>query len=142
MEVFAGAAGDNNAHLFFKGAMDVLKPYIDKGQIVVPLGETTFEQAMTKDWKPGNAETRMKRLLTGPDAGQAPDIILAPNDSIAAGARKAMNDAGITKHPLMTGQDAEDQAIAAIQKGEQAMTTYKDPSPLVVDKDNLSVIKK
>ena len=31
MEIFAGDDGDNNAHLFYKGAMAVLKPYIDKG---------------------------------------------------------------------------------------------------------------
>ena len=33
--------------------------------------------------------------------------------------------------PLTTGQDAEDTALEAIQNGEQAMTTYKDPSLLV-----------
>ena len=182
MEVFAGDPGDNNAHLFFKGAMDVLQPYIDKGQIVIPSGEKTFEQAMTKDWKPENAEARMKKLLAGADAGQAPDIIIAPNDSIADGVRKAIKDAGIAKHPLMTGQDTEDKAITAIQNSEQAMTTYKDPNvlvakiirmikavvdgtepeindvttynngvitvpsylctPLIIDKDNLSAVKK
>ena len=182
MEIFAGDDGDNNAHLFYKGAMDVLQPYIDKGQIVIPSGEKTFEQAMTKDWKPENAEARMKKLLAGADAGQAPDIIIAPNDSIADGVRKAIKDAGIAKHPLMTGQDTEDKALTAIAAGEQAMTTYKDPNvlvakiirmikavvdgtepeindvttynngvitvpsylctPLIIDKDNLSVVKK
>ena len=182
MEVFAGDAGDNNAHLFYKGAMDVLKPYIDKGQIVVPSGETSFEKVTMKDWKPENAEARMKTLLSGPDAGRAPDIILAPNDGIAGGTRKALQAAGIQTMPLTTGQDAEDQALTAIQKGEQAMTTYKAPetlvakvirmikavvdgtepeindvttynngvitvpsylcTPLVIDKDNLDVVKK
>ena len=131
MEVFAGDPGDNNAHLFFQGAMDVLQPYVDKGQIVIPSGEKTFEQAMTKDWKPENATARMKKLLDGPDAHQAPDIIIAPNDSIADGVRKAIHEGGIDKHPLMTGQDTEDKAITAIQNGEQAMTTFKDPNVLV-----------
>ncbi len=131
MEIFAGDDGDNNAHLFYKGAMDVLKPYIDKGQIVVPSKETSFEQVTTKNWKAENAEERMKKLLAGPDAGRAPDIILAPNDGIADGTRKALKAAGITKMPLTTGQDAEDKALEAIQNGEQAMTTYKDPSLLV-----------
>ena len=131
MDIFAGDDGDNNAHLFYKGAMDVLKPYIDKGQITVPSGETSFEQVTTKNWKAEVAEERMKKLLAGPDAGRAPDILLAPNDSLAEGARKAMKAAGITKMPLTTGQDAEDHALTAIQNGEQAMTTYKDPSLLV-----------
>ncbi|WP_294158394.1 sugar-binding protein [uncultured Selenomonas sp.] len=182
MELVSGDPADNNAHLFYKGTMDVLKPYIDKGQIVVPSGEMSFEQTACEGWKPERAEERMKKLLAGPDAGQAPDIIIAANDSLSAGARKVMKAAGITKHPIMTGQDAEPQALEAIQNGEQAMTTFKDPNvlcakiirmikavvdgtepeindvttysngvitvpsylctPLVIDKDNLSVVKK
>ena len=56
MEIFAGDDGDNNAHLFYKGAMDVLKPYIDKGQIVVPSKERSEERRVGKEcrsrWSP------------------------------------------------------------------------------------------
>ena len=35
IELFAGSPDDNNATFFFNGAMEVLKPYIDKGTLVV-----------------------------------------------------------------------------------------------------------
>ena len=39
LEPFAGSPDDNNAKFFFSGAWDVLKPYVDKGQLVVPSGK-------------------------------------------------------------------------------------------------------
>lgn len=132
MEIFTGDTGDNNAHLFYKGSMAVLQPYIDKGQIVIPSGETTFEQTTIEGWKPEGAEARMKRLIEGPDEGRHIDIILSPNDGLASGTRKALLAAGYAgSMPLTTGQDGEDQAFEAIKNGQQAMTTLKDPEQLV-----------
>ena len=41
IEFIAGSPDDMNAPLFFNGAFDYLKPYIDKGQLVVPSGQIT-----------------------------------------------------------------------------------------------------
>lgn len=131
MEVFAGDPADNNAHLFFSAAMDVLQPYIDKGQLVIPSGEQSFEQTNTKGWEPKRAGERMTRLLNGPDAGQHLDVILSPNDSIAGGIREALAAGGYTTMPLLTGQDAETKALEAIRGGQQTITIYKDPELLV-----------
>lgn len=131
MEVFAGDPADNNAHLFFSGAMDVLQPYVDRGQLVIPSGEKTFEQVNTKDWKPENAKARMEKLLRGPDAGKHLDVILSPNDGIAGGIREALSAGGYASMPLMTGQDAESKALEAIRSGQQTITIYKDPELLV-----------
>ncbi len=131
MEVFAGDPADNNAHLFFSGAMDVLQPYIDKGQLIIPSGEQSFEQVNTKGWEPKRAGERMTRLLNGPDAGQHLDVILSPNDGIAGGIREALAAGGYTSMPLLTGQDAESKALEAIRGGQQTITIYKDPELLV-----------
>lgn len=131
MEVFAGDPADNNAHLFFSGAMDVLQPYIDRGQLVIPSGEKTFEQVNTKDWKPEKAKERMEKLLRGPDTGKHLDVILSPNDGIAGGIREALSAGGYAAMPLMTGQDAESKALEAIRSGQQTITIYKDPEILV-----------
>ena len=131
MEVFAGDPADNNAHLFFSGAMDVLQPYIDKGQLIIPSGEQSFEQVNTKGWEPKRAGERMTRLLNGPDAGQHLDVILSPNDGIAGGIREALVAGGYTSMPLLTGQDAESKALEAIRGGQQTITIYKDPELLV-----------
>ena len=41
VEFFAGSPDDNNAHFLNDGVFEVLKPYIDKGQLVVPSGRRT-----------------------------------------------------------------------------------------------------
>lgn len=129
IEVFAGDPKDNNAHLFFSGAMDVLQPYIDKGQLIVPSGETSFEQAATDGWDAKNATTRMERILAA-HPGVSYAAILSPNDGVAGGIREALAKGYTGAFPLLTGQDAEDSAITAIQNGQQAITIYKDPSQL------------
>ena len=47
IEISTGPMDDNNVNFFFGGAMDVLKPYIDKGQLVVRSGQMTREQCAT-----------------------------------------------------------------------------------------------
>ena len=46
-EITTGPLDDNNVVFFFKGAMDVLQPYIDKGQLVIRSGQNTREQCAT-----------------------------------------------------------------------------------------------
>lgn len=129
IEVFAGDPKDNNAHLFFEGAMKVLQPYIDKGQLVVPSKETNFETVATKDWDAKNATARMEKLLAA-NPGVSYAAILSPNDGVAGGIRAALDKGYSGSFPLITGQDAEAQAITAITNGQQAITIYKDPAQL------------
>ena len=129
IEVFAGDPKDNNAHLFFEGAMKVLKPYMDKGQLVVPSKETGFDQVATKDWDAKNAANRMEKLLAA-NPGTDYAAILSPNDGVAGGIREALAKGYSGTFPLITGQDAEPKAIEAIQSGQQAITIYKAPELL------------
>ncbi|MDR0504293.1 MAG: substrate-binding domain-containing protein, partial [Bifidobacteriaceae bacterium] len=81
IELFAGGPSDPNAKFFFDGAMEVLQPLIDAGQIKVGSGQVDFETVATPDWDNGKAQTRMDSLLTGNYAGgKSPDGVLAPND--------------------------------------------------------------
>ena len=59
MEFFTGDPGDNNINFFFGGAMDVLKPYLDKGAIVCPSGQTAKAQCATLNWSTEEAQKRM-----------------------------------------------------------------------------------
>jgi putative multiple sugar transport system substrate-binding protein len=133
IELFAGDAADNNARFFFGDAIKVLQPYIDNGQLVVPSGETTFDQVKTDGWKPENAQARMEKLLSGPDKDKHIDVILSPNDGVAGGIRKALKAQGVTYMPMITGQDGEKQGIEAVKNGEQAFTILK-PSGMLVQK--------
>ena len=43
VELFAGSPDDNNATFFFNGAMEVLQPLIDSGDIVIPSGRDRLQ---------------------------------------------------------------------------------------------------
>lgn len=90
IEFTGGDPGDNNAGLFFGGAYDVLKPYLDAGKLICVSGQTDFAQIATPNWDSAKAQSRMDAILTGyyPDAltgGQKLDIALCSNDSTAQG---------------------------------------------------------
>lgn len=52
IELFSGSPDDNNSKVFFDGAMEVLKPLIDKGDIVVGSGQTDIKQTATQAGRP------------------------------------------------------------------------------------------
>ena len=129
MEIFCGDPGDNNAGLFFQGAIDVLQPYIDSGVIVVPSGQTAFEQCATKDWNTGNAQARMDNLVAGYySGGEKLDMVLCSNDSTALGATNSLIAAGFTldNFPVITGQDCDKANTINMLAGYQAMSVWKD----------------
>src|SRR2546423_113222 len=64
VELFAGSPDDNNATFFFNGAMATLKPYIDKGTLVVKSGQVDFKTVAILRWDPATAQKRMEDILT------------------------------------------------------------------------------
>lgn len=131
IEVFAGDPNDNNAHLFFSGAMEVLTPYIKSGQLVCRSKELDFDQVSTANWDGKNATARMEKLYKThyADGGNI-DVILAPNDGVSAGIREGLVKAGYTGTPIITGQDCDEVAMKAIEEGKQSMSIYKSPEQL------------
>jgi putative multiple sugar transport system substrate-binding protein len=135
MEFFTGDPGDNNINFFFGGAMDVLKPYLDKGVIVCPSGQTAKAQAATLNWSTEEAQKRMENLITankyGPK-GTKLDAVYCSNDSTANGVTNALLSAGYTadNFPIITGQDCDIIAVKNMLKGTQAMSIFKDTRTL------------
>jgi putative multiple sugar transport system substrate-binding protein len=134
IELFAGSLDDNNAFFFFNGAMDVLKPFIDDGTLVVKSNQTAIEQAATERWNGEVAQSRMEDLLTKSYSdGSQVNGILSPYDGISRGIISALTDAGYTEGdawPVITGQDAEIDSVKAINNGEQYATIFKDTREL------------
>ena len=130
VELFAGSPDDNNATLFWNGAMDTLKPYIDSKQIVVLSGQTKFEECATLRWAQEVAQARMENILSGTYSGGAKvNAVLSPYDGISYGIAAALEGAGYkvgTGWPLITGQDAELMGVKNLISGKQAMTVFKD----------------
>lgn len=78
IELFAGSNDDNNTKYFFQGAMNVLKPHIDKGELVVRSKQTALNQVTTLRWDGGTAQKRMDDLLTSSYRSAKVDAVLSP----------------------------------------------------------------
>ncbi|WP_182104421.1 sugar ABC transporter substrate-binding protein [Niallia taxi] len=110
-----GAETDNNAVLFREGAMEVLQPYIDKGDI-----KLVFDK-YTDEWQPEIAETNMKQALK--ENNNDIQAVIAANDGTAGGVINALQAIG--KTIPVSGQDAEITGLKRILAGSQTMTVYK-----------------
>ncbi|MBO4780034.1 MAG: substrate-binding domain-containing protein, partial [Selenomonadaceae bacterium] len=113
-------------------AYTFLKPYIDKGQLIVPSGQTDFRTVATDGWKPDNAQRRMTEILQKYYAdGKSLNVVIAANDDLAEALIKAEESVGYKGTPtILTGQDAGANGVANIKAGKQTMTIYKDPAVL------------
>jgi putative multiple sugar transport system substrate-binding protein len=128
IEVFAGSPDDNNATVFYDGAMSVLQQYLDEGVLVVPSGQVAREDVATQGWKAEVAAERMTSLLGRYTSGTRLAAVLAPNDGIAQAVLGVTADLGYT--PVVPGQDAEVPAVKSVAAGQQHSTVCKDTRQL------------
>lgn len=148
--LYAGAASDNNAFLFFEGAWSVLQPKIADGTFKVAnsteaialkdTAELSRDQQskiisqVTTNWDANEAKNKAQTHLTAAAADQKGDVaILAPNDGTARSIADVFaSDSAVTSF-VVTGQDAEKASVEYIIKGNQSMTVFKDVRNLVKD---------
>jgi putative multiple sugar transport system substrate-binding protein len=131
MEITAGDPGDNNARYFYQGAIDVVKPYIDAGKIIVRSGQTEFDQVATPTWKTDVAQKRADDILTGYYAnGEKLDVWLCSNDSTALGVTNALDNYTGEGWPIITGQDCDIANTKNMIAGKQSMSVFKDTRTL------------
>ena len=131
IELFSGSSDDANSSVFFNGAMDVLKPAIAKGDVIVGSGQTDIKQTATAGWKAENAQSRMDSLLTSTYNGsKVLDGVLSPNDTLARAILTSIQGAG-KAIPTVTGQDSEVESVKSIMQGIQYSTINKDTRNLV-----------
>ncbi|RMI06991.1 multiple monosaccharide ABC transporter substrate-binding protein [Cellulomonas triticagri] len=133
VELFAGSTDDNNATVFYDGAMQVLRPYLASGVLTVASGETDFTTIAIDKWDPANATARMQTLLPL-YASQRLDGVLSPYDGISRAVIDSVKTLGYGTAdqplPVVTGQDAELDSAKSIAAGEQYGTVYKDTRQL------------
>jgi putative multiple sugar transport system substrate-binding protein len=148
--LYAGAASDNNAFLFFEGAWNVLQPKIADGTFYIvnsseavalqDTAELSREQMaqiigqITTEWDFDTAKSLAESNLTAASADDKGDVfILAPNDGTARAIADAFAaDADVSSY-VVTGQDAEIASVQYIIDGKQSMTVLKDVRTLVSD---------
>ncbi|WP_066501648.1 sugar ABC transporter substrate-binding protein [Abyssisolibacter fermentans] len=143
--LYAGAATDNNAFLFFEGAWNKLQPKIADGTFIVQNSSKAVEykdkakltreemgqiiEQITTDWKPEVAKSKAESHITAA-APKGKTFILAPNDGTA----RSIYDQFAKEDGLeiyITGQDAEIPSIQYVIDGKQSMTVLKDVRNLV-----------
>jgi D-xylose transport system substrate-binding protein len=115
--LIGGAPTDHNALMFRQGQMDVLKPYVDRGDIKI-----VADQWAT-DWQPVAALKITENALT--KTHNKIDAVLVSNDGTAGGAVQALAEQGLAGKVLVSGQDADLAACQRIVAGTQSMTVYK-----------------
>ncbi|MFJ6659563.1 substrate-binding domain-containing protein [Streptomyces sp. NPDC091377] len=108
-----GSPTDPNAAQFKRGALTELE-----GQV------TVAKSYDTEGWKPENAEAQMAEAIEEIGLDNIAGVYSA-NDGMAGGVVAALEAAGVTKLPPITGQDAELAAVQRIIAGEQYMSVYK-----------------
>lgn len=154
--LYAGAASDNNAFLFFSGAWKVLQPKIADGTFVIAnsseavalkdkaelsrdeLGKIIGQ--VTTNWDPNEAKNKAQTHLTSASADAKGDVlILAPNDGTARSIADVFSSDSAVSSFVVTGQDAEKASVQYIIDGKQSMTVFKDVRTLVKDAMGMAV---
>jgi putative multiple sugar transport system substrate-binding protein len=135
IELFGGSPDDNNAFFFYDGAMSVLQPLIDKGDLVVKSGQLGMDTVGTLRWDGAVAQARMDNILSANYSdGSRVDAVLSPYDGLSRGIISSLRGVGYgtadQPWPIISGQDAEVPSIKAIIAGEQYSTIYKDTREL------------
>jgi D-xylose transport system substrate-binding protein len=120
--LIGGSPTDYNAILLRKGQMKALKPAIDRGDVKI------ISEQFAREWKAEEALRITEDALTR--TGNRIDAIIASNDGTAGGAISALEAVGLAGKVLVTGQDAQKDAVQRIVKGTQTMTIYKQIQPL------------
>ena len=154
--LYAGAASDNNAFLFFEGAWNVLQPKIADGTFVIKNSSEAIAMQgkaklsrdemskvigqITTNWDFNTAKTLAESNLTVAKAADKGDVfILAPNDGTARAIADVFSADKDVKSYLVTGQDAEKASVQYIIDGKQSMTVFKDVRTLVTDAITVAV---
>ena len=120
--LLGGAPTDHNAKLIRDGQMAALEDAVKRGDIKI------VAEPWTPDWQADAAMQLTEAALK--KAQNKVVAIVASNDITAGGAIKALEKAGLSGKVLVSGQDANLEAVRRLVNGTQAMTVYKPLRPL------------
>lgn len=114
--LLSGDDGDNNAKLLNDGAMRYIDPIRGSIHILV--------EAPVPGWSTEEAAKLVRQAVS--ENGNQVDAIMAPNDKIAGACADVLAELGVTDPVVITGTDAEPDALRRIVAGTQSMTIYMD----------------
>ncbi|MFM9444879.1 sugar ABC transporter substrate-binding protein [Streptomyces acidiscabies] len=124
-----GSPTDPNAGQFKAGALSEID-----GRVTVA---ATYD---TEGWSPVLAQSEMAQAIQRIGKNNIAGVYSA-NDAMAGGALKALEAAGVTDLPPITGQDAELPAVQRIITGKQFMSVYKPYPQMAAAAAEMAVAK-
>ncbi|MET8980721.1 substrate-binding domain-containing protein [Streptomyces sp. NPDC004539] len=124
-----GSPTDPNAGQFKAGALGEID-----GRVTIA---ATYD---TDEWSPTLAQSEMEQAIEKIGKNNIAGVYSA-NDAMAGGALKALENAGVTNLPPVTGQDAELPAVQRIISGKQYMTVYKPYPEMAAAAAEMAVAK-
>ena len=120
--LIGGSPTDNNAMLLREGQMKAIKPAVDRGDVKI------ISEQFAKEWKAEEALRITEDALT--KTGNNIQAVVASNDGTAGGAISALEAVKLDGKVLVTGQDAQLDAVQKVATGKLTMTIYKPIKPL------------
>jgi D-xylose transport system substrate-binding protein len=115
--LIGGSPTDNNAKLIREGQMKVIGPAIKRGDVKL------VADPWADKWDAAAARKLTEEALK--KARNQVTAVVASNDVTAGGAIQALQSHGLAGKVLVSGQDAELDALRRILAGTQTMTVYK-----------------
>lgn len=115
--LLGGPPNDNNSRMIYIGQMNVLQPFVERGEINI--ASRHFANYWTVD------EGYRLAISSLDSTGNKLDAMVCGNDAMAIGAIKALKERGLEGKVAVAGQDADAANIQQIMKGNQTMTVFK-----------------
>lgn len=125
-----GPESDNNSILVKNGAMNILQPFIDQGKI-----NLVYNVDLT-EWIEMDAYFATQKCL---QESTDIDVIITGADILARGALMALNEYDLSGKIMLTGQNADLEAVKDIVAGKQTMTIYKSLQTLAENAADLAI---
>ncbi len=116
--IVSGPEGIDVARQKTEGALRVLQPFIDSGEIKI------VSHQWHDNWRPESALKQMEDALTANNN----DIqaVVANEEGLALGALKALTEEGLNGKVWICGEDVWPEGARAIVKGDMAMSAWTD----------------
>jgi D-xylose transport system substrate-binding protein len=122
---------DNNSRMIYVGQMNVLQPFVDKGEIKIAY------MGFGKSW---SADEGYRLAIKSLDStANKIDAMLCGNDAMALGAIRALKERELAGKVAVAGQDADLANIKEIVAGNQTMTVFKKIKTMATTAAELSM---
>jgi D-xylose transport system substrate-binding protein len=115
--LICGSKYDDNSMKLFLGQMNILQPFMEKGDIQLVYSE------FTDDWSTAEGVLHANRLFD--QNHDSITAIIAGNDAIADGVLRVLREKGLEGKVMLAGQDAELDNVKAIMSGAQTCDILK-----------------